>query len=420
MHVGRYLSAIRQGLVARSWRIIWTSLTTMVILAALALLMAASNDPYQIARTNLHAFSNYLSILPAPPHKVGGNTASRGHLYDRDVATIQEGAAAKGISAVIPYRVGNAVFRYGSQSFTAQMIGSSNEYAGYQNLHLSSGVMFTGEHYASATRVVLLGDGIAQSLFGDSANAVNSYIFIGRGATAGGRSYKVLGVIDTPRLHNQALMPLSTARDTLFGRTGKVQGIAVRVIQPDNIPQVIANISEDLDKTHHVKGDPLQRDWGFDSETFIDPKVPDILSAIQRNDLTMIMLLIACGIMCIILIVRSVGKMPITYLDGSMEKFKPADICGTFVIEVLVITAAGWIGWIEGSLLIPWLLNNHWLYGEPVAYVDSIYVPEFFGISENAIDLPILPLLSGVLAIIASAYSAFRDSRARASIRERV
>jgi len=93
---------------------------------------------------------------------------------------------------------------------------------------------------------------------------------------------------------------------------------------------------------------------------------------------------------------------------------------GTFVIEALVVTAAGWIGWIEGSLLIPWLLNNHWLYGEPAAYVDSIHVPEFFRISENAIDLPILPLFSGVLAIIASAYSAFRDSRARASTREKV
>jgi len=81
----RYLSAIRQGLNARSWRIIWTSLTTMVILAALALLMAASNDPYQIARTNLHAFE-YLSILPAPPHKGRETPRSRGHLYDRDVA----------------------------------------------------------------------------------------------------------------------------------------------------------------------------------------------------------------------------------------------------------------------------------------------------------------------------------------------
>jgi len=215
-------------------------------------------------------------------------------------------------------------------------------------------------------------------------------------------------------------MPLTTARDTLFGRTGKVQGIAVRVIQPDNIPQVIENISEDLDKTHHVKGGPLQRDWGFDSETFIDPRVTDILSAIQRNVLTMVILLIACGIMCIILIVRSVGEMPTIHLNDSMEKFKPAGTGGTFVIEVLVITAAGWVGWIEGSLLIPWLLNNRSIYGEPSAYVDSIHVPEFFGISENVIGLPILPLLSGVLAIIASAYSAFSDSRARPSIREKV
>jgi len=402
------LTTVRKGVSTCIKRTLWTSLATAIVLGGLALLVNASSDAYKMATTNLRPFDKYVDIMPWIPFRVGGYTASRGLLYDKDVTALRDGADPSLISDVIPHVGGTALCRNGSQTFTGWVTGTSPGYLDYQNIKLTAGTMFTEAQYASDSRVVVLGRGIVTPLFGEGVNPVNSQVLIGR------HSYRIIGVTDSGMGYNVAIMPLGTARATLLGGITTVQGIELKVVNSERRNDVIKYMTEILDKRHHARS-PFTRDYTFQSTAWMSPDIPKILSLIQSFRSTIILSFLAAGALCIFLTALVVDRKTRTESYNSLvRKSHRAGIYALFICESAITAAIGWTGWLacrvadpaSSDISISDQLSSMNLTAQSFARLLH------FDMSALA-SLPGLVALSAFMGFIAAFYPAFRNLKER-------
>lgn len=242
--------------------------------------------------------SNLLTVSPGRTRGLPGMAfGSRGaaNLLTYRHYTLLQAAGLPGITATLAEASSRAVLRFGKANTTTTVVGTTPSYPSMRDFPVALGRFFSNYDLERMTRVVVLGNTVAQDLFGDARPALGQVIRVGN------VDFTVIGVMEPKALGgrdlgDQVFVPLTTAEKRLTG-SQYVQSITVQATSP----AMTSLVADELNRFFLLQ---LK-----DPEKFTVTNQQDILDTIQGVTGTLTLLL--AGITGISLLVGGIGIMNI-------------------------------------------------------------------------------------------------------------
>jgi putative ABC transport system permease protein len=357
------LATAWNGVVSHKLRSFLTMLGIVIGVGAVITLMSVGRGTTANILSNIESMgANLMTIRGGASFSAGGvrgMTGGSNTLTQEDADAIAE---INNVTAVSPSSSSNLQLIYGSANTQAQVTGTTPSYTDVNNVKIANGTFFTQEQYNRASKVIVIGSSVAETLFGDAASAVGQKI------RAGTMIVTVIGVVETndnSRFGSQdvAYIPLSLLQQSVsVTRNTKgekvVSTISLTVASQETADQVEADVTSLL-RTRHGLAATAEDDFSIQS-------MSDIISTLSSTTGTMTLLLGA--IAGISLLVGGIGVMNImlvSVLERTREigvrkalGAKERDIWSQFLIEAALLTLAGGIVGIAGGWSVSWLLNK--------------------------------------------------------------
>jgi putative ABC transport system permease protein len=238
--------------------------SAVVLLAACGLGVKNSVDArIEPVANNITIVSQAVTVPNGPPAQP---------LTDADAAALQN---APDIASIAPAvtgsptpgaaSTGTLIATNTTQDLTANIIGTTENWAVTNNRNLTAGAFFDDIQARQAARVAVLGPTAARTLFGRSHAALGQTVQINH------VPFRVIGVMASygQQLDNTAVMPLDTARRYVFGHgmgsaSHQLHQITAQATQQANVPAAMSEITGILDARHHIT-DPQKRDYQIQS-----------------------------------------------------------------------------------------------------------------------------------------------------------
>ena len=250
-----------RGILANRLRSLLTMLGVMIGVSAVIVLIAVGNGSSQAVRRQLEQLgTNVLTVFQGGGFLGRGGGGSRNGTASRssaltmdDVEALQKQENAPDLKSVSPVVNTQVTATYqGATYSTSQFVGTNAAYFEANNDEVAAGRLFTDADYESRSRVVLLGETTAESLFGSAALAVGSKILLN------GVRFEVIGVLapkGSTGPFNQddvAIAPLTAVEDTLTGQNSTLSSIVTQATSSDATDAAQAEIISTLLSTHDV------------------------------------------------------------------------------------------------------------------------------------------------------------------------
>jgi putative ABC transport system permease protein len=229
----------------------------------------------------------------------------------------------------------------GDASHTPQsFFGVTADYATITNRNTSSGTLLTEEDITARRRVAVIGQTVADNLFGDQSA-------VGRQVRFGRSTYEIIGVLERKGTgfegdaDDTVLAPLTSVQDTITGRLPSYDTIYAAAVSREQTSAAAQQITDVL-LTEHGLTDPEQQDF----EVF-DPA--ELLA--QASQTSTIFTVLLGAIASISLVVGGIGVMNImlvTVTERTREigirkalGARRSDLLIQFLFEAVVVTAVG-------------------------------------------------------------------------------
>ncbi len=253
--IGPMLSEAWMAMWANRLRTILTMLGMVIGVGAVIMMLAIGQGVQQKVEDSIESMGSNLFIILSGSTTSGGARMGGGAaptLTVEDAEALQE---LPELAAVAPAVPGTAQLIYGPNNWSTRVYGTSPGYLAVRNWDVVSGAAFTDSDVRSATRVALLGQTVAQSLFG-SEDPVGKIIRISNSP------YVVLGLLavkgqslDGRDQDDTVLVPVTTAQRKLFGSQfeGSVRFIMAQALSADIMPAAERSINELLRQRHHIR-----------------------------------------------------------------------------------------------------------------------------------------------------------------------
>jgi len=322
------------------------------VAAVIALMSLGKGAQAQITERVQSLGSNLVFITPGRAPQQGPARAGPGGaqtLSDEDAQAIEQELGGTLVVGVAPERVvGGTQLIYSGQNVQTRIMGVTPSYEDVRNFHVATGDFITDTQIESAARVIVLGSGVAETLFGDE-DPIGQTL---RASTFGrsGANLRVIGVMETKgssggfqNLDDQAFVPLSTAATRLQpARNARaaemVSTITVQVVSEDEVDHAIQTIAELLRTRHRVSEDD-----------FVISSQKDFLATV--NQVTGLFTAFLGAIAGISLVVGGIGIMNIMLVSVTERTreigirkavgAKRRDILSQFLVEAIVVSVAG-------------------------------------------------------------------------------
>lgn len=283
--------------------------------------------------------SNLLMVFPG-----AGQGAVRGAGGSVNTLTLEDAEAIAGLNMVTyvaPELTTNATIGYASQTWTAQVDGTTPEMQLIKDWPVGTGSFFTEEDVKSATLVAVLGKTVADNLFLPGTDPVGSTIRINK------LTFTVVGVL-TPKgaslagqdQDNIIYVPVTTVQKRMMG-VNYVRLINVQTETEKSMNFVQSSIENLLRERHRLVG--------VNSDDF---NVRNLTSVLQAAESTAgVMTLLLASVAAVSLLVGGIGIMNIMLVSvtertreiglrmavGATE----SNIRNQFLVESLVLCLAG-------------------------------------------------------------------------------
>jgi putative ABC transport system permease protein len=333
-----------RSLRANKMRSVLTMLGMIIGVAAVIAMVAVGQGANErIAAQIASIGSNLLLILPGSTTS-GGLRTGFGSVPTLTMADAR--AIGKELSAVryqSPTIRSTAPVVYGNQNWSTIIQGVAPDYFNLRDWGVAAGRIFSPEDVDASAKVALLGETVAESLFGGE-NPVGKIIRIKK------VPFTVLGVMDakgqSPQGTDQddaVFVPITTAQKKLFGTThvGTVGVILVQAIDADSIGLAQQQVTDLLRQRHRIGR-------GQDDD-FSVRNLSEMLAVAEAS--TRIMSLLLGAIASVSLLVGGSGSMNIMLVSvtertreigirmavGARER----DILLQFLIEAVVLAVTG-------------------------------------------------------------------------------
>jgi len=336
-----------ESLFANKVRALLTMLGVIIGVASVVALLAIGNGATASITSQIQSIgTNLLTIMPGSPDRRGpGEQNQAQNLTMADVAAI---AALKlPITGPAPQFGGSAQIIAPAADTNATVTGVTAAYATISSLKLSSGAFLTDDQVDGAEGVVVLGNTLAKTLFGNGTA-------VGQTVRVAGHTLRVIGVLEAKgsggfgSVDDQALIPITVAQQELFGaRTPdgngwKVSQIQISVTNSADINTVQARIEALLRERHNLSVDGSKDDFRVMNQA-------TLLSSLST--VTTLLTYFLASVAGISLLVGGIGIMNIMLVSVTERTreiglrkavgARPRDILLQFVVEALVISLAG-------------------------------------------------------------------------------
>ncbi len=241
----------------------------------------------------------------------------------------------KSIKSVMAYIENNGTMNYKGKTHITQIVGVGPDYAAVGDQKVVQGSFFNLSQYNTAKKVVVLGDTVAEELFGDENP-------VGKKMTLSDQRYTVLGVLEEKGafggvdIDNQAFIPATTSM-----RQFDMEYIQSLWIQAES-SEVIDKAKEEIERI-------LLKTLNDDEFSILDTK--SILSTISQ--ILGVLTAALGGIAAISLLVGGIGIMNIMLVSVTERTREiglrkavgatPENILSQFLIEAVVLSLFGGI-----------------------------------------------------------------------------
>ncbi len=353
------LAALRSAwgaLASNALRSALTMLGIVIGVAAVITMVAVGRGATDRVQAQMQGLgSNIMLVLPggatAAGVRQGAQTRSR--LTEEDATAIQLEVPEVQIAAPSSRTTAQVVANNANWSTT--LFGTTNDYLEAREWPLASGRLFEDAEVQGSAKVALIGQTVAQELFGD-ADPIDQIV---RVRTV---PVKVIGVLGRKGQNAQGqdqddilVLPISTYRNRLQGgspgNVKRVWAINVKVREGQSMPLAEEHIRELLRQRFKVEASA--------DDTFTIRNLSEILEAQEQSSRTMTLLLAAVA--GISLLIGGIGIMNIMLVSVTERTreiglrmavgARGRDVLGQFLIEAVTLSLLGGaVGVLLGAL----------------------------------------------------------------------
>jgi putative ABC transport system permease protein len=389
-----WLETIRTGLDAVISHRLRSSLTVLGItigIAAVILTVGFGEGAQTQVSSEISALgTNLLTITPGSTTSssgVRGGFASASTLTVADATALTSKVVAPDIAAVAPTTQESESLTAGTTNWTTTVVGTNASWLTVRDRGIAEGRFLDDQDVANNATVTVLASTTAQELFGFTDA-------VGQTVNINGVPLTVVGVLtpsgtaatSTNNPDDQALVPITTAAEQIFGGTSRntVQTIWVEATTSKTLSAAYQEADDELLVLHHITS-PTGADFT------ITPQA-SLVAAATSVDKTLTVLL--AGIAAISLVVGGIGVMNIMLVSVT-ERVReiglrkalgatPAVIRRQFLVEASVLGLTGGllgaILGVVGSVSLPHLISEKISFS-PAATVLAIAIAIAIGVS---------------------------------------
>ena len=383
-------STLKMSLVSlkiNKMRSILTSLGVIIGVSSVIIMLAVGEGASQKIAKDMESMGSNLLMIHSAAATSGGVRMGRG---TKPTLTLKDAEAIEkectGVLGVSPTSKETQQLTYGNQNWSTSVTGTNGAYIYIRDWEILYGRNFYEEELKNSSKVAIIGNTVANELFGD-VNPVNKTFRIGN------VPFKIIGLLK-PKGQNgmgqdeddTVFIPILTAQKKVFGSDfpGTVNMIMVKATSDDVLNDVEQQINEILRRRHRIGTNGL--------DDFEVRNLAQMQETIKSSARTMSILLGA--IASVSLMVGGIGIMNIMLVSVT-ERTKEIgirmaigattfDIRMQFLIESLLLSLfGGLIGiiiGILGALLIKTLTGTS-IYITCFSILISIGFSAFIGIT---------------------------------------
>lgn len=240
-----------------------TSLGIIIGVCAVIVMLAVGTGSREKIAKDMESMGSNLLMVRSASAKSGGvrmGMGTRPTLTLKDAEAIE--SKARGVLAIAPYSAEAKQLTFGNQNWSTSVGGTTAPYLFIRNYEIESGRNFIPEDIKNNTKVAILGQTVANELFGDM-DPINKTIRIG------GIPFKVVGLLKTKGQSGMGqdqddlvFIPITTAQKKVFGTSfpGTVSIISVKA-QDDQIIETTQKDIEEILKYRHNIGKTQNNDF---------------------------------------------------------------------------------------------------------------------------------------------------------------
>lgn len=338
-------SALR-ALAANTLRSILTMLGIIIGVAAVITMIAVGRGATERVQEQMKGLgSNIMLVLPGGITQGGvrlGAQTGQGLTEDDALAIARE---VPEVQVAAPSSRTGAQVVVGNTNWSTSVFGSTNDYLEAREWPLSDGRLFEAAEMQGSAKVAIIGQTVAQQLFGD-ADPLDQVIRIKKVPVT------VVGVLARKGQNSMGqdqddtvIVPISTYRNRIQGGAGgklkRVGSISVKVKEGQNMKSAEENIKELLRQRFKVQA-------GAD-EPFSIRNLTEILQAQEASSRVMTLLLAAVA--GISLVIGGIGIMNIMLVSVTERTreiglrmavgARGKDILAQFLIEAVTLSLIG-------------------------------------------------------------------------------
>src|SRR5512136_1055106 len=305
---------------------------------------------------------NLLIVLPGATSSGGvsqGGGSAR-TLTMGDAAALQDKSLNPSLEQVVPVYSGSTQLVYGGINSQNSVVGTTAAYASVRNLTVADGTFLTDAQVTDESQVVVLGATLATTLFGNAEP-------VGKSIRIMGQPFTVIGVLQSTggegftSNDTIAFVPIPVAQARLFDAPRyrgefTVSNINIDVITADQIDAAERQIETTLRLRHNLTATSNNDFSIFNQQSLLNTaaSVTQTLTIFLGAVGAISLLVGGIGIMNIMLVsvTERTHEIGIRRAVGAHDK----DILLQFLIETLVLTAAGGVLGIGLSYGVAYLL----------------------------------------------------------------
>ena len=341
MKIGKTFLDALQSLTANKVRSGLTILGIVIGVAAVIAMLAIGDGAQNSILGEIEGIgTNLIFIMP------GGSEDELNPmpLTNEDAKAIAEPGMAPSVSKVAPAVSRMVEISYSRENMNTTLYGVTADYAEVRNYEIAEGEFIQENHNTGQSSVVILGQAVAESLFGRSEGLV------GQSVRINSQPFEVIGVLEEKGgsamgdEDDQIIIPLSTAQIRFTGGSARneVNVICVSAVNSDSVPDAVEEISEILRIRHRTE-------VGYDDFSVLNQQ--DFLDI--ASSITSVLTIFLGGIAGISLLVGGIGIMNImlvSVIERTREiglrkalGARKSDILGQFLTESALLSLIGGI-----------------------------------------------------------------------------
>ena len=337
-----------------------TMLGMVIGVSAAVLMLAVGQGAQESVKRSIDSMGSNLFIVLSGASTSGGlrfGTGSAPTLTLNDANALR---SVEGVGAVAPVVSGAAQLVFESANWSTMVYGVSPDYFRVRSWSVEQGSEFTDADVRAANRVVLLGQTVAENLFGDTSP-------VGKTIRIKNRPFVVLGVLaakgqslDGRDQDDSVVVPVTTAQRQLLGNQfpGSVRQIMVQAASAQVMGEVERDLTQLLRQRHRLQDD---QDNDFNVRN---------LSSVAESaaESTRVMSLLLGAIASVSLLVGGIGIMNIMLVSVTERTreigiriavgARQRDILRQFLLEaILICLAGGMVGTLIG-IGLAWIISR--------------------------------------------------------------